>query len=440
MQKVRSIPLFGALALLVYMPFHVFLVQFLSSITGGLNAWKVGVDVFTLLLTVFTICLVWRQGRAPRTFWTLVWLTAAWAAMHVLLWATHPHIYRPSAEIGTAYNVRILCFAVIGYGAVLLRPGNVSARLVMKIILAVSTLVAILGIIQFFLPSNFLAHFGYSTARGARPAFFIDNNDKYLRVMATLRDPNSFGAYLVLPITFLVERLLAKPMRRARTWYAAMLAVQLLALGLTFSRSAWLAILLSLGLLFCWRYRAAAGRIFRRWWPVLAIGLVLLTAGVFAERHTPFVKSYIIHSTGKPQGQYDSDGFHWYFVKRGVLGIWHDPLGHGPGTAGLASIQNPNGGLLTENYYVQVGYELGVIGLALFVAINAFVYRQIMRRGGSLKVLLLATFWGYVVINMLLHGWSNEAVAAQWWILAGMAMAGAFANKSSAKKPAKKKK
>jgi len=32
---------------------------------------------------------------------------------------------------------------------------------------------------------------------------------------------------------------------------------------------------------------------------------------------------------------------------------------------------------------------------------------------------LLASFWGLIATNMLLHTWSNEAVAVVWWMLAG---------------------
>ena len=68
MQKLRYIPYFGALGLLIYMPFHIFLSQWLSTYTGGLEAWKIGKDVSILLLAVFTICLVFWQGKADRSF------------------------------------------------------------------------------------------------------------------------------------------------------------------------------------------------------------------------------------------------------------------------------------------------------------------------------------------------------------------------------------
>src|SRR6185369_4305517 len=129
----------------------------------------------------------------------------------------------------------------------------------------------------------------------------------------------------------------------------------------------------------------------------------------------------------------NSNQYHWYFVRRGLDGIAAQPLGHGPGTAVVVSIQNPHGGLLTENYYVQIGYEVGVLGLAVFVALNGLVYVWLLRRHDLWTVVLLTSFWGYVLMNMLLHTWSNEAVAAQWWLLAGAGLASAK-GKSSPKR------
>lgn len=72
---------------------------------------------------------------------------------------------------------------------------------------------------------------------------------------------------------------------------------------------------------------------------------------------------------------------------------------------------------------MQIGYEVGLLGLAVFIGLNAYAYVLIRRAHGVWGVVLLASFWAYVVTNMLLHTWSNEAVAAQWWILAGVVMA-----------------
>jgi len=411
----------AAIALLIYMPFHVFLSQSLSTVTGGLDAWKAGKDVITFGLALMAVLLVSLKRRKDSVFQQLVWLAVLYAGLHLLLFAVHPGLYRRSALAGIVFNNRVVAYAVIGAGVGLLVGGDRRLRRVQQLIVGVSACTALLGVVQYFLPPDMLTHFGYTIARGVRPNFFIDNNPAYPRIFSTMRDPNSFGAYLILPMMLLLQWFLADKDRRRRTIYISLLALEAAALFLTYSRGAWLATLLSIALVVVWQYHEVSVRVVRRWWPALVIAIVLFGGLAYAERHTSFVKSYIIHSTGKPQAQYDSDGFHWYFVKRGLAGIWHSPLGHGPGTAGLASIQNPHGSFLTENYYVQIGYEVGAVGLLVFLLINGVLYRALRRRHDALGLVLLATFWGYVVTNMLFHMWSNEPVALEWWLLAGFA-------------------
>jgi len=409
--------------LLAYMPFHVFLVQSLSLLTGGLDIWKVGKDVFLGLAVLFTICLVWAKGKGTRTFNALVIITAAYGALHLLIWALNPHIYAPGAMLGTLYNVRLLLFALLGCGGILLLPKFAFGSL-LKMVLVVSTVVSILGVLQYFLPNDFLTHVGYSIARGARPSFAIDDNAAFPRIMSTLREPNALGAYLVVPATALTILWFRARSTSRRYLVTGLLALHLLAIFWTFSRSAWFAVAVSMALAVWWQNSTWFLRQLKRWWPVLA-GLILVAGAVtYTQYNTQFFKQYIAHSDTKVHvNNLDSNSYHALLVKQGLEGIQHKPLGHGPGTAGLVSIQNPGGGQLTENYYVQIGYEVGVAGALLFIGINVWLYALVWRRRDWYGWLLCASFWGYVVTNMLLHSWSNEAVAAQWWILAGMAVA-----------------
>jgi putative inorganic carbon (HCO3(-)) transporter len=363
-------------------------------------------------------------------------------ALHLVLWAFHPGIYTESALLGITYNCRLFAFLVIGMGASLLWERRATDyTLLFKVVLGISTLVAAFGVVQYFLPSDFLTHFGYSTDRGVLPAFFIDNRPDFPRVMSTLRDPNSLGAYLILPITLFVGLIPRVANMRRRWFLIAAFIVHLAALFLTFSRGAWIAALLSAFVMLIWQYAELAKRFIKRWWPVLAVVCVLGLAGIYAGRNTYAFKSVVTHRTGAPQGvEYDSNGFHWVFAKRGLDGIVRNPFGYGPGTAGLASIQNPAGSFLTENYYIQIGYEVGVFGLALFLLLTVLVYIKLWaRRTTLLAGALLASFWGYVVMNMLFHMWSNEAVAAQWWLLAGLSLGVALPQaREIAKKTARK--
>ena len=418
MQRAKQIPFYFCLALLAYMPFHIFLSQSLSLLTGGLEVWKVAKDILLAAMTVFAVCLVWWSGRANRLFYWLLGGAIAYGVLHMLLWKLHPDIYQQSTILGFTFNMRLPTLLMLGYSAALLKP-DFSRATIAKILIAVSTVVAALGILQYFLPKDILSHVGYGLDRGVRAAFFIDDNPQYPRIMSTLRDPNSLAAFLLLPITF-ISLLVARVKNATERWgLMAALAVQIGALVLTFARSALIALALSLLFAFAWQYRQLLMGFLQRFWLVLVVVLVVLGFGLYSQRTSMVYQQYIVHSSN--DSDLDSNDYHRIFLERGLHGIADEPLGHGPGTAGLASIQNPKGSFLTENYYVQIGYEVGVLGLVLFLLLNGVVYLELLsQRRQALVVALLASFWGYVAMNMLLHIWSNEAVATQWWLVAGL--------------------
>lgn len=418
------------------MPFHIFLAQSLSLATGGLEIWKIAKDILLALAALFAICLVLGTGRATRHYKWLLGISAAYAAMHALLWVFHPDIYKQSAGLGLVYNLRLPAFVLLGYSAVLLQPDLYKNRTLIALILGVSGLVALLGVVQYFLPSDILTHVGYSIERGVRPNFFIDDKAGFPRIMSTLREPNALGAYLIVPMALTVLLWAKVKQLKHKVGLIALFALYSLALLWTFSRSAWVGAFIAVALVLSWNYRAVLQRFMQRFWLVCLLVFLGLGAVAYAQRNTPFVQGYISHTSNDKD--IDSNEYHYLFVKQGIEGIIHQPLGHGPGTAGLASIQNPKGSFLTENYYVQIGYEVGVIGLVLFITLNVVVYVGLWQtRRTTLGTVLLATFWSYVLTNMLLHTWSNEAVSCQWWLLAGLALgmqaAGAPAAKTKKK-------
>jgi hypothetical protein len=419
MQMVRRIPYYGSLLLLTYMPFHVFLSQSLSLITGGLDEWKVAKDVLLALLCLLTIGLVWQTGRATRLFKVIVGITAVYTLLNASIWISHPHaVSHTSALIGFTYDLRLFGYVILGYGATLLT--EVDLRLVRKLLLIVSCIVAALGVLQYFLPSDLLTHLGYSINRGVLPNFFIDDNTEFPRIMSTLRDPNSLGAYLLLPIGLLTAMVLRAQLWKRRFMYCGLLLLQLAAVYLTFSRSAWAGALIVVVLVVWWQYRHWVWHVIRRYWPVVAVLVVLLGVGAYTQRHNPI----LTHQTSEQRGTRDSNQAHLYFVEHGLKGIVKDPLGHGPGTAGLASIHTAQGSNLTEDYYIQIGYETGVLGLLIFIGMQALLYVRLWpQRHSYIGLVLLTSFWSYVVINLVLQQWDNEAVAAQWWIVAGLSLA-----------------
>jgi len=99
-----------------------------------------------------------------------------------------------------------------------------------------------------------LTHLGYSLERGTRPFFLIDTNN-VIRIMSTLREPNALGAYLILPATALLALFLRTKDSNKRIMLGGALILHLLAILLTFSRSAWVAVALALALVLWWHLR-----------------------------------------------------------------------------------------------------------------------------------------------------------------------------------------
>lgn len=415
---------------MAYMPFSLFISRWLSLYTGGLGIWDASKDILTLILLAISAIIGWKLGLYKNKLIALFFaLAGLYGLMHVIfIIFKHGELdFRPSI-VGTLYNGRIVAYAFIGLVAGL-SAKHISRHKIIKLILVVSTLTCVFALLQYVLPKDLMTHFGYSIERGAKPSFFIDDKPDFPRVMSTLRDPNSYGAYLILPICILWAMLLkrAAPLKKL----APLLALHLGVLFLTFSRGAWIGAIAALGFMTFYLYKVQLKLILKkRAWVLLVPALALIPL-VYIVKDTYTFRNVILHSD-EATLQADPNELRIQLQTKALRDIADEPLGHGPGTAGLASIGNKkNGTFLTENYFLQIGYEVGFFGLIIFLSIMAalgFMIRLI--KDPLAKAILFATFIGYWLISLLIHLWSNEAVAAQWWLLAGM-LAGQHINKQS---------
>lgn len=410
---------FAAAALFVYMPFHIFLSQWLSTYTGGLDFWKGAKDSFAAILTLAIVLIVLIQRKYNKLFLVILGLTVLYTWLHlILLFATDQP--RDTGLLATVYNTRLFWFVLIGYGLALLWPKQFNTRKLIRLLIILSTIVCLIGLAQWLLPKDLMTHFGYSIERGVKPAFFIDDKTDLPRIMSTLRDPNSLGAFLILPITILSSTLVRSWKTNRRMFLSGLLLLHGLALLLTFSRSALLATLLALSVFFATSYREQLTRFIKRYLLVLALLFLVTIGGIVVLRDQYFVQNVVLHSD-ESTVLTDSNNLHVIQIQKGIDGVENQPLGNGPGTAGLVAIHNK--GLLTENYFVQIAYEVGIIGLIVFLTLLYLIIRALWySHKNIIAIYLLASFVGLVLMNMLLHTWSNEAVAASWFMLAGTAL------------------
>jgi O-antigen ligase len=409
--------------LLVYMPFHILVSTWLGSSLDLLDALKVLKDVVLVAGLLATLGASVSQKWFPKLAKDkLLWLIAAYGVLTALLALARPTDTDAEA-IGLIYNTRFLLF--FAYALLLCRLHGVDRvkRTSLRIVISVAAAVLFFGILQYaVLPDDILTHLGYSRANGVLPAFFIDDKPDLERVMSTLRDPNSFGSYAMIIGSLAAAFLLKAKDKYLKQVAGGLLALSLLGLWFSFSRSAWLGFVAAMGVL---AVVGLASERMKRTVMLAALGaVVVIGAGLFVARDSYFVKNVVFHADETTTRESPNE-LRLKFWRESVSEIGDVPLGHGPGTAGLASIRNTEQGTrLTENYYLQIGHEIGVIGLGLFLAILGIVGFRLygLTARSTFALALLAAFAGLMVTNFLALIWSNEAVAYTWWGLAGTAL------------------
>jgi hypothetical protein len=410
--------------ILLAMPFHALLTVWGSSIFGHYTALRLWKEVLLVVSAIGMLYLLAtdQKIRTHTLSRRLVWLILAYILLNVVwgLLALNQHdVTAKALGYGLIVNLRFLVFFLVTW-SVALRMSRLRSHWQWMVYWPAMG-VAAFGLLQIFiLPHDFLRHFGYGPLT-IPPFETINHNSHYIRIASTLRGANPLGAYLVIPISLLVVLLLRK---RSRTWLqVGFLAELLLVLFFTFSRSAWVGAILSIAVILLLSvHTRPAKRV-----TLAVIGCLILSgAGLTAMfHHSPRFENFIFHTQTHSAVKQTSDEGHLSALKTGLNDLWRQPLGHGPGTAGPASIYN-NGHAprIAENYFVQICQETGWLGFGLFVLINIGVgYLLWLRRADPLALSLFASLIGLTFINLLSHAWADDTLAYVWWGLAGVAMA-----------------
>ncbi|MCA9323991.1 O-antigen ligase family protein [Candidatus Saccharibacteria bacterium] len=430
-----------ALVLVVYMPLHVFIVQSASLLTGGIEIWKAAKDVLVFLLLPALVWLAYRRGLfTNRLFRTLFILAALYGLLHGLFLVLDKNDDTGSALVASVYNTRLFVYMLLGWLVGTAKNGEKYLRVLLTAAVIIASIVALFGVLQYFLPHDLLTHVGYSLERGVKPIFFIDDKPDLPRVMSTLKDPNSFGAYLILPILLtgyafvkkqVNKKLFTRPFRRGTL--GVMLALQTAALFLTFSRGAVLGLALSIVTILSIATGQRTLRILKKY-GVFLVGIFVIFGFLgFLAKDTYLVQNVIFHADESTVLE-DPNELRVSLTQKATEEILEEPVGHGPGTAGLVAISNPKGGVLTENYYLQIAYEVGWGGLALLITILSIVTVRLFKlskKGDLYARVLFASLVAYLFYSLLIHLWSNEAIALQWWLLTGIIISIAEEKKGS---------
>ena len=335
------------LALIAYLPFHIFLSTVIGVNVGGLEFLKASKDIAVFLIVLLTLPYViynWAEIKKNVLKDQITILIIIYITMSFVYFIVNHNDF-DSSILGLIYNTRFLIIFV--FAGILTRsnPGTVNSKIITRIIIVSSLIVAILGMLQYFiLPKDILAQLGYSMKNGALPSFYIDDKPDFFRIMSTMRDPNTLGSYLLIPISLMAAKLLLEYRKKSHKklgLLAGMLIIEIFALALAFSRSAVVGLIVSVFVLttivFEKAIRTNAKKI-----TILGISFMAIftIAGSFvAQSNSRQIQNIIFHADEQTVLR-DPNELRIDFLKRSVVKIYQEPLGSGLGTAGLASMKN----------------------------------------------------------------------------------------------------
>ncbi len=335
-------------------------------------------------------------------------------------------------------------------------------------LVGVGTIIGAYALVTLFLPDSFFTNLGYSDqhslyfANGPLAAFQQVEGSAVRRAQSTLSGPNQLGLWLLIPLSSVLFLCVAALRRRLKqgvkinlfssvALFIATLAV-LIGIGLSLSRTAWVAAaLMILAMLVMLAIRSVrSGR-----HQLLCVGtlvVVLLGIGGGGYGVTRFMPNLVI--------RLQSGSDHLAKPLAAIATMRAHPFGLGLGTAGPASnafsdtcVFLPLGAdfrwangrtdicvfigsarklppgkvcecpVLTENWYLQEGVEMGYLGFLFSVVLALFILFPLLRTSiGDPTFAPLLAFFGLSVAGLLLHSFEDSAVAYTTWILLAAAI------------------
>lgn len=404
--------------IVLHAPLTVFIGSHWPSFALGIKAWK------ELLMIVVLVPLV--VAVTQRRLWqtllkdNLIRLMLAFAVLHGSIALLKP-IAWPALAAGLSIDLRYLLYFCLVYVFLTLYPRYKRQF----IITGIAGALVVIGFtcLQFVLPHDILKYLGYSSAT-IEPYITVDKNPDFVRFNSTLRGPNPLGAYalvvLVAVIAFGMKygRTLRDQRRR---WLHAFLAVgSIVALWVSYSRSAWIGAAVGVLTVIGVRY---SKQLDTKKWSLLAAVIAVLAVGGLLLKDSSFFKTVILHDSPTTGATIDSNAAHAASLGDGLSRLLSQPLGSGVGSTGSASLMGSEP-LIIENHYLFVAHEVGWLGLALFIGIMIVVLRRLwIRRADWLALTLFGSGIGLSIVGLLLPVWADDTVSIVWWGMAAVVLA-----------------
>lgn len=404
----------GALfAVVVLLPFQDLVLALLYR--AGIDAGVLALSRFWKETILAALVLRWvTQPNAARD--TLDYLTFAFLAavgLYVALpLGPSPYVRVIAARQDAAF---LLLFLVVRH--VDLRPGF--RERIESAILTVGSIVAAVGLWNLLSPHTFVRFVqsiglgAYHTAVFGEPMLLVRQTllagREFVRAGSIFFDPVTLAYYLVIAVAVAVAQLSS---RRSNSWQlgAGILCTAGVVATLTRSAIAGLALMFAVAM--------TAGRRRERLWIGLVIGVVALWPLWSQLSVEQQLRAGLDPNDARVAG-------HIGALSASRERLLDRPMGTGLGTAArVAQRFDVPGSITNESWYFQIGTEVGVLPMLLFV----WVVVQVLRMQWSLRLThdqTLAGLYGLIVIalgGLVVHTFDTLAVAWTIWVVSGLGL------------------
>lgn len=420
------------LCFVIYLPFSALISTVIDSKLNNLLLTSSFEEIFIVLLVCLSVIVIFRHQEYRKKYIRILLSSFAISLLLFTLFCGLCLIIggiNKVSFIGFVLIVRFVGIVLVG-----LLLGIIYKNQLFKDVgyfMVVGGLISIvIGLIMISLPSHYLISLGYDSPGidlVGRPSaqHLISASLPIKRMQAGFRSPNALGVYLLIPIGLLLfdqVRLL----KRNKYLILGFLVVGVL---WSFSRASWIGLLIILGWYIFFNKDSLLKNSKTVYW--LITGVVCLCVLMVGAYLNPSGRSLLFHQTeGQVNGSTMSRLRHY---QEGVTSLINTPLGHGHGyasPAGRLNHSNSGGYVVTENSYLQLGLEIGVIGLLLFLAFLLTTWQDIgLCKNHKLKFASWAIFSALLIIGLLVPIWTEESVSLAWWALISIMLGVYFTKK-----------
>ncbi len=403
--------------IVIHAPLTVWLGVQAPQLAVPLKAWK---EVLMLGALALLTAALYQQGRLNAFVrQPLIAVALVYSALHVFMIGLYPQGLQATVA-GLLIDLRYVLYFVAVAALLHLYPSYTRSFLRVGVVGVV--IVIGFAVMQLFLPKDILSTLGYG-ANTIEPYLTVDKNPEYIRFNSTLRGPNPLGAYAVIVLAGVAA--FALHARRsvkagAIPWLVGALGVGgVVALWVSYSRSALVAALVAVSIVLVARYGALMNR--RAWYGAAAV-FIAVAGVIYVAKDTTFIQNVVLHNNPTTGATIDSNAAHADSLADGLSRMLVQPLGAGIGSTGSASLLGGTG-LIIENQYLMIAHEVGWLGLGLFLVLFGMVLRQLWRqRKNWLALGVFASGVGLALIGLLLPVWVDDTVSIVWWGLAAISL------------------